>query len=657
MCGIAGIWRREEGDAGELMMAVERMSSTLVHRGPDDAGTWIDAYSGVALGFRRLAILDLSAEGRQPMQSASGRYVIVFNGEVYNFADLRRELVLAGHTFRGGSDTEVVLAAFDEWGVRPSVERFVGMFAFAVWDRRHRTLCLGRDRLGVKPLYYGTAGGALLFASELKALAVHPDFDRRVDRDALALLLQHSYIPHPHTIYRNVRQLTPGCLITFTVQARAESPAPYWSVATAAEQGIADPFLGSEHEATEELAAVIDDAIRLRMVADVPVGAFLSGGVDSSLVVARMQRHSRRPVKTFTIGFRESGYDEAAFAKQVAVHLGTDHTELYVTDGAVRGVIPELPDLYDEPFADTSQLPTFLLSRLAREQVTVALSGDGGDEAFGGYSHYLNLDRSWNARSRVPCAVLPVLARVFQLSARAFGTVPQGLATRLAGASRARAVRFAAANADDYHAVCSSYWPLPSALVVGVEPTPVRAEERSALSTFTSRMMVNDGRRYLPDCILTKVDRASMAVSLEVRSPLLDHRVVEFAWRLPMDFKIRNGEGKRVLRHMLRADVPLSIVNRPKHGFSVPVGEWLRGPLREWAEALLDERRLRQEGYLDPLSIRTRWESHLQGKSAWYNTDVALWSVLAFQAWHDRWLKAVPQSIHSSRALLVSTNS
>ncbi len=668
MCGIAGFIDTPCDKAeAELRATVLGMADALRHRGPDDGGAWVDAAAGVALGHRRLAVIDLSPEGRQPMPSACGRYVIVFNGEIYNFADLRRELAGLGHRFRGHSDTEVMLAAISRWGVEPAVERFNGMFAFALWDRRERRLVLARDRLGEKPLYYGWTGGVFLFGSELKALRAHPAFRGEVDRDALALYLRHNYIPTPYAIYKGVFKLPPGTMLTVDPRnaGAVPEPKPYWSARAAAERGVAEPYPWSEAEAADELDGRLREAVRLRMVADVPLGAFLSGGIDSSTVVALMQAQSGRPVKTFSIGFREAGYDEAEHARAVARHLGTDHTELYVTPEEAMAVIPRLPALYDEPFSDSSQIPTFLVSELARRHVTVSLSGDGGDELFGGYGRYLLCRDLWRRIGWLPAAGRRAVAAALAAVAGWMPAVgPRGAAPRVPDGARPAprvpdgafvrpdrllsrygrpgrvgdklrklAEVLAADSPEALYRRLVSHWKAPDRVVPGaVEPPTALTDRRrwADVPELVARLMYLDTISYLPDDILVKVDRASMGVSLEARVPLLDHRLVEFAWRLPLAMKIRDGQGKWLLRQVLYRYVPKELVDRPKMGFGVPIGAWLRGPLRDWAESLLDERRLRQEGYFDPRPIREKWMEHLSGKHDW---QYYLWDILMFQAW------------------------
>jgi asparagine synthase (glutamine-hydrolysing) len=619
------------------------MADAIAHRGPDSSGVWSDEDHGIALSHRRLAILDLSPQGHQPMVSPSGRYVIVFNGEVYNFRELRGELGASFH-FTGTSDTEVMLAAIEAYGVEAAVRRFIGMFAFAVWDREQHRLHLVRDRLGIKPLYYGRVGSSLAFASELKAFRALPEFSEEIDRDALALFLRHNCIPAPHSIYKGIRKLPPGTILTIADpigDADAE-PVAYWSARDVAERGLADPFTGSDAEATDALEELLRDAVRLRMVADVPLGAFLSGGVDSSLVVALMQAQSDRPVRTYSIGSPDPGFNEAHHAKKVAAHLGTDHTELYVTPADALAVIPKLPTLYDEPFADSSQIPTFLVSELARRDVTVSLSGDGGDELFGGYNRHTWGSRVWNASRWMPRPLRHGIAGVLERSSparwdRLYGSVepliPAGLRQQMFGYKMNKlATTLMAGDSFDLYQRLASHWFDTRSVVIGTSGADGARARPSfgKIGDFPQQMMHFDLVSYLPDDILTKLDRASMAVSLEARVPLLDHRVVEFAWRLPLHMKIRKGQGKWLLRQVLYRHVPRGMIERPKSGFGVPIDAWLRGPLRDWAESLLDERRLRDEGYLNPKPIREKWAQHLSGQASW---QYHLWDVLMFQAW------------------------
>jgi asparagine synthase (glutamine-hydrolysing) len=656
MCGIAGILDGRSVDPE----TVARMTRALAHRGPDHEDVWADRDAGVALGHRRLAIVDLSPAGEQPMYSPAGRYVITANGEIYNHQDLRAELLAAGHNvaWRGHSDIETLLAGFDAWGIKATLERASGMFAFAVWDKQQRALTLARDRLGEKPLYYGRqrAGGPFLFASELKALLQHPEFEPEVDREALSLLVRYLAVPEPLSIYRGIAKLLPGTMLT--VRDGAEPVfGRYWSGAEVAQAGIANPVALDPKAAADELERILDRAVGRQMMADVPLGAFLSGGVDSSTVVAIMQKLSARPVKTFTVGFHEEAFNEAQHAKAVAEHLGTDHTELYVSPDNLLDVIPRLPAMYDEPFADSSQIPTYLISALARQHVTVALSGDGGDELFGGYERYRLTAAWWHKIARVP---MPLRA----LAARALTAVPAPAWTRLGdvlpGSMRFRrlgekvhkgASMLCSENPDRLYDFMLALWRDPTAFVIGAppstaQPSPVSSDLDGMAGV--DRMMAQDMLGYLTNDILVKVDRASMAVSLETRVPLLDPEVVELAWRLPVDFKIRRGVTKWLLRQVLYRHVPRGLIERPKMGFGVPLDAWLRGPLRDWAEALLDERRLREEGFFHPHEIRKAWDEQLRGQL----NSGRLWTILMFQSWIESQAKsAQPAEVAAAPAL------
>lgn len=646
MCGIAGLFRPAADRAAETLEAVGGcMTATLRHRGPDAGAVWVDAHAGIVLGHRRLAIIDLSPNGSQPMSSTSGRWVIAFNGEIYNFPALRDDLLTRGHRFCGHSDTEVLLAAIEQWGLTESLKRAVGMFALALWDREDHVLYLARDRMGEKPLYYGWVDGTFLFGSELKALRAYDGWEPTIDRDALALFLRHNYVPGPYTIYQGIRKLPPGTSLAIPASGDTAEPRPYWSLGDVIRTARARRFEGGEPEAIERLDRLLRQSIRGQMVADVPLGAFLSGGIDSSTVVALMQAQSERAIQTFTIGFHEQAYDEAVYAKAIARHLGTDHTELYVEPADAMAVIPRLPTLYDEPFADSSQIPTFLVSQLARRSVTVSLSGDGGDELFGGYNRYFLARSIWQRMERLPRLLRKTVARGITACApttwdRMFGAIRAALP----GALRPRhfgdglyklAVILHAHGPDEIYHRLVSHWEQPDRVVRGaVEPLTSLTNTAAwpELGDYTERMMYLDAITYLPDDILVKVDRACMAVSLEARVPLLDHRVIEFAWSLPLAFKVRNGDGKRLLRRVLNRYVPNELVDRPKMGFGVPIDHWLRGPLRDWAESLLDERRLRLEGVFDPGPIREKWLEHLSGANNW---QYLLWDVLMFQAWRE----------------------
>lgn len=645
MCGMAGFLDpRLRWGSENIAKLAESMGATIGHRGPDDSGSWADPHAGVAFGHRRLAVVDLSPAGHQPMASSSGRFVAVFNGEIYNHRQLRIDV--GEHAWRGHSDTETLLAGVECWGLKETLVRSTGMFALALWDRLERELTLARDRMGEKPLYYGWQGGTFLFGSELKALRAHPACRNEIDRDALALFMRHGYIPAPYSIYRGIRKLMPGTLLTLgrehTAARVMPAPQTYWSLHDVVVAGMASPFDGDDAEAIAELQQRLMEAIRLQRVADVPLGAFLSGGLDSSLVAALMQAQSSRPVKTFTIGFHEQRYNEAHHARAVADHLGTDHTELYVTARQAQEVIPSLPRLYDEPFADSSQIPMYLISRLARQEVTVALSGDGGDELFGGYSRYFNAAHLWRRMQLLSPRVRDMIARGITAVAPDVSTVllapvltAVGRGTSVPAGERLSALAAALRCHNDVHfyRLMISQWRSPLSVVPGAREVPTtltKPEAWPALSSFEARLMYADALTYLPDDILVKVDRAAMGVSLETRVPLLDHRVVEFAWRLPLSMKMRSGEGKWIVRQLLYKHVPEPLVNRPKMGFGVPIDDWLRGPLREWAEALLSVDRLKREGWFFPEPIRERWQQHRSGKYNWGNS---LWGILAFQSW------------------------
>ncbi|MBI5316029.1 MAG: asparagine synthase (glutamine-hydrolyzing) [Nitrospirae bacterium] len=649
MCGISGFLEpsRRSGNR-ELQRTVLKMVNTLHHRGPDDGGAWVDAETGIALGHRRLSIVDISPEGHQPMRSACGRFVISFNGEVYNFKELRRELEDLGYAFRGHSDTEIMLSSISHWGVVPSLSRFNGMFAFALWDRQERELHLVRDRLGEKPLYYGWIGKAWVFGSELKALRAHPDFHGEINRDALTLYFRHNNIPAPYSIYKDISKVLPGTIVTLARTDGGYSPrvTRYWSARSAAERGLTEPFAGSQTEALDCLDGLLRDTVKHRMISDVPLGAFLSGGIDSSTIVALMQAQSEKPVQTFTIGFHEAEYNEATQAKAVARHLGTAHTELYVTPEETMAVIPKLPSLYDEPFADVSQIPTFLVSELACRNVTVALSGDGGDELFGGYERYIRGLAIWNKVGWMPAWASTILARCLRtLSVQSWDNVfrifdlvaPKVLGHRSPGDKLHKLAEvILRGGPPGIYLHLASHWAKPSSLVLGgSEPLTVVTDPSHRIERlqFQEHMMYWDMVSYLPDDILVKVDRASMGVSLESRVPFLDHRIVEFAWQIPLEMKIRNGRGKWLLRQLLYKYVPPALIDRPKMGFGVPIETWLRGPLREWAEDLLTGKKLEDQGFLDANPIRERWNQHISGTRNW---EYELWDVLMFQAWLGR---------------------
>ncbi len=638
MCGITGFLEARPRPLAAQEAIAAAMAAAIAHRGPDDSGVWAEAEAGIALGHRRLAIIDLSPAGHQPMLTADGRYVVSFNGEIYNYPELAARLRQEGAALRGHSDTEVLIEGIARWGVAETLRHCEGMFALALWDRQARRLTLARDRLGIKPLYWSRQGGLFLFASELKALHRHPDWRPAIDRDALAAYLRLGYVPAPAAIYRDTHKLPPGTMLTVTRQGVAEIAA-YWRLAEVAQAGIAAPESGGEAKQLAALDGVLRRAVRNEMVSDVPLGAFLSGGVDSSLVVALMQAESARPVRSFTIGFAAAGYDEAQHAKRVAAHLGTEHTELYVDDETARRLIPHLPVWYDEPFADSSQIPTRLISELARRQVTVALSGDGGDELFAGYERHRMAARLGRWQALLPgglrraaggmLAALPpaaVSGAAALLPERLRPSLPEQKAQKLAAA-------LGAADGAALYRSIVSLWPEPGRLVPGAAEADGLAEGLAAAAAVAGpveRMMLADALTYLPDDILTKVDRASMSVGLEVRVPLLNHRVVEAAWRLPPDLKLRHGTSKWALRQILYRHVPKALIERPKHGFSVPLAAWLRGPLRGWAEDLLSPATLKGTGWLEPAPIVARWREHCAGRKDW---SQSLWAVLMLETW------------------------
>ena len=641
MCGFAGFLRPSGFDAGSAESVARAMAARLAHRGPDDEGVWTSAEDGLAFGHRRLSIVDLSPAGHQPMTSPSGRYVIAFNGEIYNHHELRRRSETL--RWRGTSDTESLLAAFDVLGVEATLRLAVGMFGFAVWDRRERELVLARDRMGEKPVYYGWQGDTLVFGSELKALRAHPAFRGEVDHEALAAYLKYGYVPAPKTVYHGIRKLPPGTTWRLHGHAAVPQAAPhpaasYWSLADVAAAGAREPFDGDDAEAADELEARLGRAVELQRVADVPLGAFLSGGIDSSTIVALMQRQSDRPIRTFTIGFSEASYDESHGARAVAEHLGTDHTELTVTPGEVLDVIPRLPTIYDEPFGDASAVPTWLVAGLARREVTVALSGDGGDELFAGYGRYDRTSRLWLASRGLPAwarstlahglGVLPADALQSTLMRAGIGRFPHLFADRVRGLRTA----FAASTVDELYDVRMSRWPDPTSLLqADVEvPRSWASRQPTERDHPTERMMAFDARSYLPDDVLVKVDRAAMAHSLETRVPLLDHRVVEFVWSLPHRMRVRDGTSKWLLRQVLDRHVPRELVDRPKMGFGVPMDVWLRGPLRAWAEERLSVAALEGDGPFRAEPIRRCWKQHLDGTADWQHR---LWPILAYQEW------------------------
>lgn len=636
MCGIAGLMRINGARDADPAATALRMVQAMPHRGPDGMGSWGDADAGVGLGHGRLAIIDLTPTGVQPMHSAHGRYVISYNGEVYNFPELRRELEARGHRFEGTSDTEVMLAACIEWGPEAAVSRFVGMFAFALYDRTTGILRLVRDRLGVKPLYWTVTGGTLFFGSELRALMAHPAFRRDVDRDAIAAVVQWSYVPAPRTVFQGVHKLPAGSILTVET-GREPKLERYWDIAEIAARGV---LAIGEVEAIERLNALMCEAVRMRLISDVPIGAFLSGGIDSSAVVAMMQAASNRPVRTFTVGFADSAYNEAQFARQVARHLKTDHTEVTLEPRAAIDLVGNIADWFDEPFADSSQLPTYLVARMTRQHVAVALSGDGGDELFAGYPKYAALDRLWRVAGMIPRPLRSALGQMVGIMPesllRRVGTlVDSGRAERIGEKARRLGDALRAPDANQA-ALAVALVGLDGKLVIGSErgTSPLPATDMPSHPDFISRMQLLDMLTYLPDDILTKVDRCSMAVSLEAREPLLDHRLVEFVLSLPLSIRRGDGGSKAPLRAVLDRYLPRTLTDRPKRGFSIPLGDWLRHPLRDWAEALLAPHKLASEGLFDVSRVRTIWQRHLSGVE---ENATGLWNILMVRAWSERW--------------------
>jgi asparagine synthase (glutamine-hydrolysing) len=645
VCGLAGFcdFRGIDSNAEQICLA---MASKLIHRGPDDAGTWVNREHGVALGHRRLSIQDLSSFGHQPMESSSGRYVIAYNGEIYNFRKLQTELTSLGYSFRGHSDTEILLAAVEAWGLADALTRFTGMFAIALWDKNQRVLSLARDRVGEKPLYYGWQGSSFLFGSELKSLRVHPDWRNNINRNALALYMRHNYIPAPYSIYEDIHKLTPGTLLHLphtTQPGVLPASIPYWSMKDVAEYGVRNPVEQTDKEAIDTLDNLLRQSIRNQMISDVPLGAFLSGGYDSSTVVALMQAESAQQIKTFSIGFHEKAYNEADHAKRVASHLGTEHTELYVTPEQAMDVIPRLPYIYDEPFADSSQIPTFLVSEMTRQYVTVSLSGDGGDELFAGYDRYFFANSLWKKIGRIPYPLRRALASgIKAINPALLSSSLQWLSPKMSsfggqgsigdklhkGADLLAFRRF-----EELYLRLISHWKDTAGIVLGAEElltSLTDSRQWAGLEDSMHRMQFLDTISYLPDDILAKVDRAAMAVSLETRVPFLDHHLIEHAWRLPQNLKVRNGDGKWIMRKLLDKYVPSTLMDRPKMGFGVPIDTWLRGPLRDWAETLLNEHRLREEGFFNPAPIRKKLAEHMSGDRNW---QFYLWDVLMFESW------------------------
>ncbi len=656
MCGITGIFgnlRKEEFDS-----SIHEMSATLNHRGPDDAGTWINEENGVAFGHQRLSIIDLSSAGHQPMVSHCGRFTTVFNGEIYNHLQLRDKLNTSANkqSWKGHSDTETLVTAFSQWGIEKTLQQLVGMFAIAVWDFKEKRLFLIRDRFGEKPLYYGWSNGVFLFGSELKALQKYKRFSNQIDRGALSLYMKYMYVPTPYSIFRDIYKLEPGCILQIDKGTKPPTLplfapfrdqginiAQWYSISNMAQAGQKN-LITDQNDAVDLIEKTLLESVRSQLISDVPLGAFLSGGIDSSVITALMQKVCKDPVKTFTIGFEESSFNEAIYAKEVSRHLGTEHHELYVTSSDAFKVIPHLPTLYDEPFADSSQIPTYLVSKLARESVTVSLSGDAGDELFGGYNRYLWGSRVWNKVRWMPLIVRQTLGvAINKISVNTWDSIgnslPNSSRVSLMGdkahrmAHRLKNVK----SLDDvYHSIVTEGYKEDGLVVNDKAALITKLDNNDIVSGIVDsehRMMLLDSLTYLPDDILTKVDRAAMGVSLETRIPFLDYRVAELAWRLPLDTKINNGETKWPIRQVLYKYVPKVLIERTKAGFAIPVGQWIRGPLREWAADLLNEERIRREGYFNPELVQQLWQQHLSGKYDW---TPRLWAILMFQAWLDK---------------------
>ncbi len=648
MCGIAGFVVNHESKL-DLTSITKKMADMISHRGPDDSGVWVDETSQVAFGHKRLSILDLSMAGHQPMNSKCCRYTLIFNGEIYNHKDIRIKLQETSASlldWKGHSDTETLLAAIVNWGVEKTLNECVGMFAIALWDRDEEILTLARDRLGEKPLYYGWQNNTFMFGSELKALKVHPDFIGEIDRNSLTLFLRYNYIPAPYSIYKGISKLSPGSFLQFPIKNKELiSVTPYWSLTQVAVNGQRKPLNCSDGEAVSLLENCLGDAIEDQLIADVPLGAFLSGGVDSSLIVSMMKDRSTKPIKTFTIGFDESEFNEAGHAKEIAKHIGTEHSELYISPQDALDVIPQLPQLYDEPFADSSQIPTFLVAKMASSEVKVVLSGDGGDELFGGYNRYLWSRSIRNKTSWMPKSVLHGLGYTLgkistptwdRINNSTSGLIPSQYRVAKMGDKIHKVARQLTVNTDfDLYRGLVSQWQNPADIVIGGNELDLQITEEGIekiSEDIEHRMMFMDTSTYLPDDILCKVDRASMGVSLEARVPLLNHNVVELAWQMPLHMKIRDGQSKWVLRELLYRHIPKKLIDRPKQGFALPIDAWLRGPLREWAESLLEETRLKNEGFFHPRPIRIAWEEHLKGN----NMHNQLWGILMFQAWLEK---------------------
>ena len=642
MCGIVGFIAKNHHNHHDCQNILTNMAKAIQHRGPDDQGFWSNPNPSLYFGHRRLSIVDLSMHGHQPMVSNSGRYVIAFNGEIYNHLSLRKILKDSSPNFifKGHSDTEVLLACIDAWGIEKTLKECVGMFAFSLFDKKENAIYLARDRMGEKPLYYGIQNGVFMFGSELKSLKKHPAFQGDIDRNSLALQLRYNYIPTPYSIYKNIRKLEPGTILKVDSKKRyssiddLESPTSYWSLEAIALNGGSNLYTGSPNEAISELERLLCRSVKEQMDVDVPFGAFLSGGIDSSLIVSLMQSQSAVAVETFSIGFSEKGYNEAIHAKQIAKHLGTKHTELYVTAADAMSVIPKLPHLYDEPFSDSSQIPTYLVSSMTKKSVTVGISGDAGDELFGGYNRYLWTQKIWSKIRLMPLPVRRFIAwGMTSVTPALWNKILKSIVSLpLPGDKIHKLADFLPAQSTvDLYSYVVSHWHDVDKVVIGSDINiSTKSSDFLGLGSTEQDMMYLDSINYLPDDILVKVDRAAMGVSLETRIPFLDHRVVEFAYRLPLEMKIHNGQNKWILRQLLDKYIPRELMERPKMGFGVPIDSWLRGPLRGWAESLLDESRLRQEGFFHPEPIRKKWKEHLSGERNW---QYHIWDILMFQSW------------------------
>lgn len=640
MCGLAGVFAPEQKVEQQHLVS---MADAIAKRGPDSAGYWLSEQQHIGLAHRRLAIVDLSVAGQQPMQSVSGRYMLAYNGEIYNHLAIRAELeALSPRAWRGHSDTETLLAAIEQWGLLLSLQKATGMFALALWDNETHSLQLARDRFGEKPLYYGWQQGVLLFGSQLNALRAHPAFQPEINRNALTLLLRHNYIPAPYSIYENIHKLMPGTILT-VARDQQQSTQVFWSAKMAMRQASEQPLSGSPEQLVSDLELTLKKAVAQQMVADVPLGAFLSGGVDSSLIVALMQAQSNKPVKTFSIGFDDARFNEAEFAKAVAKHLGTDHTELYVTAEDALAVVPKLVEIYDEPFSDSSQIPTYLVSKMARQYVTVSLSGDAGDELFCGYNRYILTAKLWGKLNKVPIWIRKFAAKLLTaIPVNAWdkfaAVMPDSWRlTNLGDKLHKAAGVLSCKDPEQLYLGLVSHWQAPEEVVLSAKEPVTALTDPARKATFTDpilQMMAQDTLSYLPDDILVKVDRAAMSVSLETRVPFLDHSVLQHAWRLPQSLKLQGGSSKWCLRQILYKYVPHELIERPKMGFAVPLDAWLRGPLRGWAEALLAEALLQQQGFFNVKRVRTMWQEHLSGKRNW---QYQLWDILMFQAWYQRY--------------------